>query len=87
VQRQADQEFLEHAAAGDFCSVLAPRQTGKSSLMLHTVAQLKKKRIRSVVIDLQGKIERGMTPDAFFAGLVSECIRQLKLPVQLDQWW
>jgi AAA-like domain len=87
VRREADQELFEHAAAGDFCYVLMPRQTGKSSLMLHTVAQLKKKRIRSVVIDLQGKIERGMAPDAFFAGLVGECIRQLKLPVQLDRWW
>jgi hypothetical protein len=87
VQRQADQELLEHAAAGDFCYVLTPRQMGKSSLVTRTVAQLKKRRMHSVVIDLQGKIERGMAPDAFFAGLISECIRQLKLPIQLEQWW
>ena len=61
VQRQADQELLAHAAAGDFCYILTPRQMGKSSLIAHTVAQLKKKRLRSVVLDMQGKTERGMT--------------------------
>lgn len=66
MQRQADQERLEHTAAGAFCDVLMPRQTGKSSFMVHTVAQLRQKRLRNVVIDLQGKIERGMAPEGFF---------------------
>ncbi len=87
VQRQADHELLEHVIAGDFCYVLTPRQMGKSSLMVRTAAQLKKKHIQSVVIDLQGKIERGITAEAFYAGLLDTCIRELKLPVELNRWW
>ena len=75
VQRNADLELLERVVSGDFCYVLTPRQMGKSSLMMHTVAQLKKRRIHSVVIDLQGKIDRGMAPEAFYAGLLDECIQ------------
>jgi AAA-like domain len=87
VQRKADLELLERVLAGDFCYVLTPRQIGKSSLMMHTATQLKKSRIHSVVIDLQGKIDRGMAPEAFYAGLVDECIRQLDLPINLELWW
>jgi hypothetical protein len=46
------------------------RQMGKSSLMVHTVVQLEKQRIGIVIIDLQGKIERGMAAEAFYAGLI-----------------
>src|SRR5262245_56785558 len=87
VRRRADRELLERTVAGDFCYVLTPRQMGKSSLMVHTVAQLQKKRIHSVTVDLQGKIERGMVPEAFYVGLLDPFIRQLKLPVKREQWW
>jgi hypothetical protein len=40
-----------------------------------------------VVIDLQGIIERGMTVEAFYAGLLDAFIHQLKLPITLTQWW
>ncbi len=39
---------------------------------MHTATQLKKRRIHSVVIDLQGKIDRGMAAEAFYAGLVDD---------------
>ena len=87
VQRQADRELLEHVRAGDFCYVLTPRQMGKSSLMIRTVAQLKKKGTRSIIIDLQGKIEQGMGPEAFYAGLLDTFIQELKLPIELTSWW
>lgn len=87
VARLADQELLEHVTAGDFCYVLTPRQMGKSSLVVRTVARLTKKDIHSVIIDLQGKIERGMTVEAFYAGLLDAFIRELKLPIELTRWW
>ncbi|MGH8591300.1 MAG: AAA-like domain-containing protein, partial [Gammaproteobacteria bacterium] len=61
VQRAADRELLEHAAAGQFCYVLTPRQMGKSSLMERTAIDLERKNTSCVIIDLQGMIERGMS--------------------------
>jgi AAA-like domain len=86
-QRQADDELLTHAAVGDFCYVLTPRQMGKSSLIARTAAQLRKKRIRSVVLNLQGRTERDMAAEMFYAGLLDACIRQLKLSIDLTRWW
>ena len=60
---------------------------GKSSLMVRTAAQLKKKRIRSIIIDLQGKIEHGMGAEAFYAGLLDTFIQELKLSIDLTHWW
>lgn len=87
VPRQADRELREHIMAGDLCYVLTPRQMGKSSLVTQTAAQLQKKHIHSVVIDLQGKIERGMTVEAFYTGLLKDVVQELRLPVKLIQWW
>jgi formylglycine-generating enzyme required for sulfatase activity len=87
VRRQADRELLAHIEAGHFCAVLTPRQMGKSSLKVRAVAELAKKHRRSVVIDLSGMIERGMTAEAFYAGLLGAFIQQLELPVDLTQWW
>lgn len=80
IPRRADQELLEHVTAGDFCYILTPRQMGKSSLVVRTFAQLKKKRIHSVLIDLQGKIEHGMTAEAFYAGLL-DTLRKKSVPL------
>jgi hypothetical protein len=44
IQRQADQELLEHVTAGDFCYILTPHQMGKSSLVVRAFARLKKPR-------------------------------------------
>ena len=87
VPRPADQELLAHVVAGDFCYVLTPRQMGKSSLIVHTMQQLKKKRIRSVLIDLQDKTSQGIPADTFYAGLLQDCIDQLQLPIELTSWW
>ncbi len=35
IERPADRELLEALEQGEVCLVLAPRQTGKSSLMVH----------------------------------------------------
>ena len=87
VERKADQELLAHVIKGDFCYILRSRQMGKSSLMTRTVAQLQEKHICSVVIDLSEMIQRGMTAEEFYSGLVNVFIQELKLPTQLGEWW
>src|SRR5215471_12767393 len=77
VPRQADRDLLAHVAAGEVCTVLTSRQMGKSSLMVRSVAALKKKRLQSVVIDLSGIVEYNMTAEAFYAGILNTVIQQL----------
>lgn len=83
VERTADRELLEHAAAGEFCYVLTPRQMGKLSLMECTAIELRKKKAVYVIIALQGIVARGMSAEAFYAGLVDAFIRQGLIP---DDW-
>ena len=40
VERDADRQLLETVIGGKFCSVLAARQTGKSSLIHRAIATL-----------------------------------------------
>lgn len=53
IERPADKELLTALKKGDVCLVLAPRQTGKSSLMVHARAKLREQNIRAVIVDLQ----------------------------------
>ena len=41
VVRRADQQLLDALRRGEFCSVLTPRQMGKSSLMVRAAARLR----------------------------------------------
>jgi hypothetical protein len=42
VERPADRELHRALSAGEFCYVLAPRQSGKSSLRVRTAARLRR---------------------------------------------
>ena len=53
IERPADSELLAVLERGELCLVLAPRQTGKSSLMVHASTGLEKKGIRAGIVDLQ----------------------------------
>lgn len=52
VERAADRELVEALAAGELCAVLAPRQIGKSSLMVRACARLEQRGVRTAVVDL-----------------------------------
>ena len=53
VERDADHELLGALEKGELCLVLAPRQTGKSSLMVHAWSKLRTRGIRAGIVDLQ----------------------------------
>ena len=86
IERPADGELLEAVARGDLCLVLAPRQTGKSSLTVHARARLKASGIAAGIVDLQ---HLGSTWDAaaWFGDVAFQIQRSLGLATDALQWW
>ncbi|MCP4698033.1 MAG: hypothetical protein GY862_14440 [Gammaproteobacteria bacterium] len=86
IERPADTELQEALARGELCLVLAPRQTGKSSLMVHVLQALRQKDVRIGVADLQqlgGQREAAQ----WFADVLDQLERGLKLKTDALDWW
>jgi hypothetical protein len=86
VHRPVDDELLRLTLAGEYCNVLAARQTGKSSLMVRTSERLKKEGVRPVIIDLTS-IGSAVSPSEWYFGLLSRLKTELKLEVDEQAWW
>ena len=70
VERDADRQLLETVIGGKFCSVLAARQTGKSSLIHRAIATLEaEKDVDCVYINLSA-IQTGFNADQWYKNLV-----------------
>jgi tetratricopeptide (TPR) repeat protein len=87
VTRQADEELMQTALSGEYCSVLTARQLGKSSLMVRTVNRLKSRAIRTVVIDLTAIGIEEVSDSEWYFGLISQLRRQLDLTLDEVAWW
>lgn len=86
VVRLTDDQLLGATLSGEYCNVLAPRQTGKSSLMVRTAKRLRNKGVRTAVIDLT-RIGTELNAEAWFLGLVTRFKEQLDLTVDEQAWW
>jgi WD40 repeat protein len=86
VIRLADSEILDAILSGKYCSVLTPRQMGKSSLMVRTARRLKSHEIRTVVIDLS-QIGVEVSSSEWYLGLINWITRDLELSIDEQQWW
>src|SRR5947209_15382216 len=90
VERRADRELFEGLLGGEFCYVLTSRQMGKSSLMVHTAARLRKEGLAVAVLDLTS-VGHNLSPDQWYGGLLRSLGRQLDpsgvLEDELDEYW
>lgn len=86
VTREADTKILEYLTKGEYCLVLNPRQTGKSSLKIRTINKLQNDKNKCVSIDitLLGGTE---TQEARTKGFVAEIFKELKLKIDTNSWW
>ncbi len=86
VERPADRELLDIVMAHELCVVMAPRQSGKSSLMEHAAFLLAERDVRSAIVDLQ-HIGSGDDFGEWFAAVIYQIERTLSLEENSDKWW
>jgi hypothetical protein len=87
IARQADAELLALCQAGAFAYVLASRQMGKSSLMVHTATMLNNSGVRSITIDISGFGVENIMAEQWFFGLLETIKIDLDLGIDLNEWW
>jgi WD40 repeat protein len=79
VQRAADAELLRALHDGEICTVLAPRQSGKSSLRTRTARSLEQAGVRCAMVDLASLGVSGVREEDWFAGLLIAAADSLDL--------
>ncbi|WP_437981393.1 trypsin-like peptidase domain-containing protein [Sorangium sp. So ce117] len=79
IERGADQELLVTLSSLRACYVIAPRQSGKSSLVRHAARKLERRGIRCAVVDLSFLAEVEDT-GAWLSALTSAILKDLRLP-------
>ncbi|UCC31480.1 MAG: AAA-like domain-containing protein [Phycisphaerales bacterium] len=86
IERPADTELLNALLDGDLCLVLAPRQTGKSSLMVHVGTRLRREGKRVGIVDAQALVgHKDLGP--WFSDAVHQIQRSMELECDAAQWW
>ncbi|WP_089935348.1 AAA-like domain-containing protein [Candidatus Entotheonella palauensis] len=85
IERPADHELLAALEQHEFCLVLAPRQTGKSSLMVHAAARLREMGLHAGVVDLQA-LGIHQDPGPWFSDMLYQIERSLRLKTDSALW-
>ena len=89
IARSVDEALLQGLGDRQFCYVLAPKASGKSSLMAHTVRALRAQRQLVAVVDLAqiGVGDEGAEAGRWSYSIAYRVVRELRLKVDLQSWW
>jgi hypothetical protein len=85
--RPSDDELLELLERGEYCNVLCSRQMGKTSLLKRTRARLVERGYATAEIEVAGLLGSPKDADEWYQGLLDEIARQLRLTVNVPDWW
>jgi WD40 repeat protein len=86
ITREADEELLNALLLGEYVFLLDSRQKGKSSLVARTLLKLKDHGVSTVKLDLQ-RIGANVTPEQWYAGLLSGIGQELSISAELFAFW
>jgi hypothetical protein len=87
IERTHDKALLDLLLRGQYVNVLAPRQMGKSSLMVRTAEQLSRRSISFASIDLASELGTPMTLSEYYQGLLLKISRDLDVNINIDEVW
>lgn len=89
VVRDADIALYARLSEGDYCHVLAPAQTGKTSVMAHTANKLTADGVRVATVDLANIGGRDRSDDAgrWYYSVAYRICRELRIRSDMQSWW
>jgi WD40 repeat protein len=89
IERPADVQLVEKLREGEYCHVLGPPQTGKSSLMARAARELRRQGVLTAIVDLSQTVGRDRNTEAgrWNYGVAYRIVRDLRLNVDLQHWW
>lgn len=86
IKRATDDELLKACQNSTFAYILAPRQVGKSSVMVRTANRLDELNIQPVIVDL-AQIGANVMPEQWYLGVLVAISDQLMLETDVVAWW
>ncbi len=89
VQRAAEDILVHHLMAGQFCHVVAPPDSGKTSLVAAAVPRLRAAGLHVALVDLQqiGAREAGDDIGRWYYSIAYRLARDLRIRGGFQQWW
>jgi hypothetical protein len=89
IRRQADFDFYEGLLIGEFCYVLAPQHTGKSSLRVQAMRRLQLSGIACITLNLSKFSSQVVTAQQWYAGIIHSLVIGFNLvgKINLREWW
>jgi WD40 repeat protein len=87
VERQADTDLYRSLLQGEFCYLLNARQMGKSSLCVRAMRKLQNQGVHTAFLDLTRFGGANVTPEQWYAALLTKAGQDLGLRQQFLQFW
>ena len=89
VLRDSDASLYARLSERDYCHILAPSHSGKTSLMAHVAKRLRASGARVATIDLADISSRDVADDVgrWYYSLAYRIVRELRIRSDMQTWW
>jgi tetratricopeptide (TPR) repeat protein len=84
--RDADLDLHAALIRGEFCYLLTPRQSGKSSLIIRAVARLREENAKAIHVDLAA-LGVNLTADQWYLAILERVGAQIELEDEIEAYW